>query len=353
MSLLPLFGHETLRERLRQSIARGALPASLLIEGPRGIGKQRLALWLGQLLLCSADGERPCGSCRDCRYAVDLVHPDLRWFFPRPRPETDASPEKVMEDLTDQANVRAKDHGLYSAPDGMEGYYVQTIHALLREAALRPSLARRRVFVVGDAERMVVQEGSDMAANAFLKLLEEPPPTLTLVLTSSEPGALLPTIRSRLVALRAVPLSDAEVIAFLEQDEVRARVKLDGAEAELAQLASGAPGWLLEGESRREARDAAEALLNSSLRGGAELYRAVASTKSSQARGFFSDMLDAMTVLLRDRMREAVQRGDDGKARAAIRSMEAVETAKLRANGNVNPQLLSASLARTFADSGL
>ena len=47
-------------------------------------------------------------------------------------------------------------------------------------------------MVIGDAERMVVQEGTDVAANAFLKLLEEPLPDTTLLLTSSDPGALLP-----------------------------------------------------------------------------------------------------------------------------------------------------------------
>ena len=76
-------------------------------------------------------------------------------------------------------------------------------------------MARRKVFVIGDAERMVAQEGSDQAANAFLKLLEEPPEDTTIILTSSEPGALLPTIRSRVVAVRVPPLSGAEVSAFL------------------------------------------------------------------------------------------------------------------------------------------
>jgi DNA polymerase-3 subunit delta' len=52
---------------------------------------------------------------------------------------------------------------------------------------------------------MVPQEGADAAANAFLKLLEEPPADTTLILTSSEPGALLPTIRSRVVALACGP----------------------------------------------------------------------------------------------------------------------------------------------------
>jgi len=61
--LIPLYGHEALRTRLADQARAGTLPASLLLQGPAGIGKQRLALWLGQVLLCEAD-ERPCGLCQ-------------------------------------------------------------------------------------------------------------------------------------------------------------------------------------------------------------------------------------------------------------------------------------------------
>ena len=84
MPIAPLYGHEEFRDRLRESLQRGALPSSLLFTGPRGVGKQRLALWLAQLLLCERAGA-PCGECRHCKFALDLTHPDLHWFFPRPR----------------------------------------------------------------------------------------------------------------------------------------------------------------------------------------------------------------------------------------------------------------------------
>ena len=72
---------------------------------------------------------------------------------------------------------------------------------------MRPSVGSRKVFVVGDAEAMVPQESSPEAANAFLKLLEEPPADTTLILTSSNPGALLPTIKSRVLPIRLLRLS--------------------------------------------------------------------------------------------------------------------------------------------------
>ena len=52
MPLISLYGHSSLRKRLARSAGSGRLPSSLLLHGPAGIGKQRLALWLAQLLLC-------------------------------------------------------------------------------------------------------------------------------------------------------------------------------------------------------------------------------------------------------------------------------------------------------------
>src|SRR5438046_10175410 len=97
MPIVPLFGHTELRARLTDAVQRGTLPASLLLHGPRGVGKQRLALWLGQLLLCEREN-RPCGECRSCRYSRDLTHPDLHWYFPRPRLK-DSDPE--LQDVRD------------------------------------------------------------------------------------------------------------------------------------------------------------------------------------------------------------------------------------------------------------
>ena len=68
MALHPVYGHEGVRDRLGVAAAAGRLPQALLFEGPPGVGKQRLALWLAQTLICESPGEspRPCGRCLAC-----------------------------------------------------------------------------------------------------------------------------------------------------------------------------------------------------------------------------------------------------------------------------------------------
>lgn len=349
MPIVPLFGHERLRLRLSEAAARGTLPASLLLQGPRGVGKQRLGLWVGQLLLCTGQSA-PCDQCQGCRYVLALTHPDLHWFFPRPRlKDADASPEDVRDDLRDVLQDRARSQGLYAPPGGSEGIFVATVRAVLQAASLRPALATRKVFIVGDAERMVPQAGSEEAANAFLKLLEEPPANTTIILTSSEPGALLPTIRSRVVTLRATTLSDTDVLAFVRHPAVQKELPADQPDEDRVRIAAGAPGALLAEGGWQAALENARTLLDSATGARAARLRTAFGQGVSKARGSFTDTLDALTVLLHEQARSAAQRQDDSRARGAARAVDAVERAKEMAAGNANPQLVSASLLRELA----
>jgi DNA polymerase-3 subunit delta' len=352
--IVPLYGHGALRRRFRESIARSALPSSLLLHGPRGVGKQRLALWLGQLLLCTGKGERPCGQCEHCRYSLELAHPDLRWFFPRPRlADTDATAAQVLDDMAEAIADRVDAAGLFAPPSGTDGIFIATVRTIVQLAGLTPSMGSRKVFVLGEAERMVPQEGSEFAANAFLKLLEEPLRDTTLVLTTSEPDALLPTIRSRVISVRVAPLGDADVKEFLSDTRVTAALDESGAPTrteERLRLASGAPGTLFAGVSRGEATAAARAFLGAVVGGRTDYLRAALAFGGSRARGFFSDVLDALTVILRERAHDAVTQHDQQRALAAARAVDMVEQTKLRAAGNINPQLLGASLARDLSE---
>src|SRR6266542_1528808 len=252
--IVDIYGHQALRERLLKSLAAGTLPGSILLHGPRGAGKQRLALWLAQALLCMKENP-PCGKCQSCTYLRNLTHADLHWVFPRPRLKDADNLEDIRDDYAEAIAERREADGLYAAPSGSEGIFVSTVRTLTKDASLSPALGKRKVFIVGDAERMVVQEGADMAANAFLKMLEEPLADTTIILTSSEPGALLPTIRSRVAAIRVAPLQERDVRGFVEDDAVKTFLdKIDKSSTdERVRRAAGRPGALLEGDTTARA----------------------------------------------------------------------------------------------------
>lgn len=353
MPLLPIHGHEALRQRLDDAIRRDALPTSLLLHGPVGVGKQRLALWLGQRLICTGPEPKPCGRCQHCRYALEGAHPDIHWYFPRPRLEGDASLDDVEDDFREAVADRTKT-GVYAPPSPAEGILIATIRAMVRVAALAPALAHRKVFVVGDADHMVLREGAEESAAAFLKLLEEPPPRTTIVLTSSEPGALLPTIRSRVVALRVPPLAPEAVDAVLAEPAMQKKLAATGVPAKLDEqrrLAGGAPGALLARGEWGEALARARRILDAADRGDRrERMRVALGQGSAKARGAFTTSLEALSTLLHKRSRAAVERGNARAARQAARALDLVEEAKERATGNVNPQLVTNDLLRGLGE---
>src|SRR5438874_13428149 len=208
MPIPPLYGHEGIRHRLVGAIASGRLPQALLFEGPPGVGKQRLALWLAQALLCEAGKGEPCGKCQPCKLVLNLSHPDVHWFVPLELSKKGGDADKQVE-LVEEAlgeEMAARRQPLYEPASGLASHGIAAVRLLLRRLALTPALARRKVFVIGDADRLVPQTGAEAAANALLKALEEPPAAATFILTTAAPESLLPTILSRVVRVRGVRL---------------------------------------------------------------------------------------------------------------------------------------------------
>lgn len=355
MTIVPLFGHEALAARLQAAARSNALPASILLHGPAGVGKQRLALHLASALLCTG-ANPPCGECQGCRYMRELTHPDLHWYFPRPRLKAAAPDAAAVDaDIGSAIEERRAAGGLYPEPPGSDGIHIATVRAIVRHAGLAPAVARRKVFIVGQAERMSRNEGQAEAANAFLKLLEEPPDDTTILLTTAEPGSLLPTILSRVVTVRVPRLAGTTVRDFLEHPGVRQLVSRGWAgtsEEELVRLADGAPGYLLTnaGAEARTAATLAHRLMEAAASGSrARLLRTAAAFAGTRARSGFTATLEQLAIHLRERLRDAVASGSADRAIRITEAIDEVETARARASGNVNPQLAGTSLARKLA----
>ncbi len=166
MSLLPW--HETAAQALTSRSAAGRLPHALLLTAPEGWGLHNLVNWLA-LHLLGQEADRP---------AEDLAHPDLRWV----KPEGAIIP-------------------------------IDVIRSLVAFAVGTPQGGPRKVAVIADADRL-----NRSAANALLKTLEEPPAGTYLLLTSSHPGRLPPTVRSRCQAVNLRP--DAELARRWLQETV-------------------------------------------------------------------------------------------------------------------------------------
>jgi DNA polymerase-3 subunit delta' len=344
MSLHPLYGHEAVRSRLANAVAASRLPQSLLIEGPRGVGKQRVALWLAQLVLCEGEHrDEPCGSCRCCRLVLTLAHPDLRWYVPlepgRRAGDADKQVDMVEEALGEEL-ARRREQPLYETPPGTATHSIAMVRLLARRLALTPAFGGWRVVIVGDAERLVPQRSSPEAANALLKALEEPPQRTVMILTASEPAALLPTIMSRVVRVRLAALHDSVVTAFVQKEQTG--TENGAAMPSNVARAGGSIGRLLASPGGSGDAEAAAFLAATRKDAGARYLQALRQAPF-QARGGFTAMLDALLERLRD---EARTGGDTAKLVVAIAR---VAEARGATHGNVNPQLLAAVLADDLA----
>ncbi len=338
MPLPPLYGHEGTRNRLAGALASGRLPQGLLFEG---VGKQRLALWLGQALLCERNRgqgqQEGCGDCRPCRLVLTLSHPDLHWFVPVELERRAADADKqieLAEEALGEVLAARRERPLYEPPSGMASHGIASVRLLLRKLALTPVMGPRKVFVIGDAERLVAQTGAEAAANALLKALEEPPADSVFVLTTAEPDALLATIRSRVVRVRVARLADSVVTAFAQRELGLAT------EPSLSQRVTAAEGCIgrLLADGGAERGEGGERFLHAVRSGPVGRLGFALGLQPFQARGAFTAMLDELLARLRS---EARAGKDSGKVVSAIaRVLDARELAQ----GNVNPQLVAAVL---------
>ena len=327
-------------DRLAGVIASGRFPQSGMFSGPPGVGKQRLALWAAQALLCEQNSAgKPCGRCTGCSRVSTLTHPDLHWFVPIPRPKAQDTAKQVEEAEASLAEVMAerREKSQYGRPDGMDSHSVSSVRLLQRKISLTPAIARKKVVIVGDAERLVVQESSPEAANALLKVLEEPAADTVVMLTVADPQALLPTVRSRLVPIRVSPISDDAVRQYLSTvaDPPATGAALD----QRVLLAEGSIGRAIWADTDTEKADrAAEAFLSAVAKGPVGWTTAALAQAPWQARGDYTALLDAVSLKIRLRLKTDGT-GDRARAVRWSQALKRVEVARFDAQGNLNPRL--------------
>jgi DNA polymerase-3 subunit delta' len=230
-------------ESLRAAIAAGRLPHSLILSGPAGAGKYTLALMLAMAVECERQPREPastgqplanfCGVCHNCARiataanleeqvaAAVLAREDLR--------ETDKKETRVL--------IQPHPDVLILPPDPPQLLIkLGQVRTLIQRAHYLPSEAPRKIFILTSASMM------KEAANSLLKVLEEPPDTVHILILAENPGELLPTIRSRCATVRlgALPVEEIEALIATRRLDVPAKQR-----TLIARLSQGAAGHAL------------------------------------------------------------------------------------------------------------
>jgi DNA polymerase-3 subunit delta' len=202
-----IIGHEWAIEFLQHSLATGRVAHAYLFTGPPQVGKVKLARALAQALNCTGP-EPPCGHCRSCEKVDKDSHPDIR----------------VIEGEGAGGSLK-----------------IDQIRALQREAMLAPYESRYRVYILRRADLASLE-----AANSLLKILEEPPQHVVLILTAVQPESLPATIASRCQRRDLRPVARRLLESVLHErgiEEQRARL--------LVRLSGGRAGWALDASQEK------------------------------------------------------------------------------------------------------
>ena len=208
--------------------------------------RSRMTTELAAAMLCESADIRPCRQCRSCHKVFHGVHPDV----------------------------------LFVEPDGTAKtpvIKVEQIRQIAATAYLLPSEASRKVYILRQADRMNFN-----AQNAFLKLLEEPPQSAAFILAAGNPGALLPTVRSRCELLRE-NASDAEPSEDgIREAEAYLKAAARGDWAELLRWCAGHEN--LDAQALQDFLSAAKQVLVHQLSGEDEIPALTAADAMRQLR---------------------------------------------------------------------
>jgi DNA polymerase-3 subunit delta' len=296
-------GNSTAIEHLRTAIAAGRLPHSLILAGPSGAGKYTLALMLAMAVECErqprdlwSNGQSLasfCGVCHNCTRIASAAHLE---------DEVDkavAVREELREVDKKDTRVLIQPHPdvLIIPPDPPQLLIkLGQVRTLIQSSHYLPSEAPKKIFILTASSFM------KEAANSLLKVLEEPPSTVHLILLAENPGELLPTIRSRCATVRlgALPVEEIEMLLADRRPDVPQKQR-----TLIARLAQGAAGKALGFDletyiaARADAllllRNAAEEPDHTALFKMTETYRAGAEGQQKT-----STLLRTLSLLLED-----------------------------------------------------
>ncbi len=317
--LREIVGHKQIVKTLLNAVASGRVAHAYLFAGLEGVGKETAATAFARALLCSrpVQGDA-CGMCRECRQVRSRNHPDLHFVRP--------------------AGTSIK---------------IDQIRAVQRRVPYRSYQGGRKVFLIRDAETMTKE-----AANCLLKTLEEPPRGTVLILISSRPQALLPTVLSRCQQYFFKGIPDLELI--------RGLVELHGLAEEDAYLPAALSGGSMGAAlayasgSFQEERNAVLELVESMKKyGPLEALEKAGEVSGNKERVltllemlacWYRDLLvyreagETGTLFNQDRVAVVASEAERFETGLLVKIIESIESAKNKIEANANTRLVLEAL---------
>jgi DNA polymerase-3 subunit delta' len=273
-----LVGNDRIKGLLVRTLQSGRLPGALLFTGEEGVGKKLFALELARALNCPApNGLEGCGVCGPCKRIGKFNYPQSA--------ESDDWKSIVW---TDHPDV-----GMVIAPKRL--LQVEQMRQIEREANFRPFEGKARVFLIEDADKL-----NAPSANALLKVLEEPPHTSHIILMTSRPAMLLPTVLSRCQMIRFAPVAAEEIENYL----IRNKLASPAAARVRARVARGSLGRAIDQDFDQfiSQRQAMLRVLEALAAGNdqMQLLKSSEDLNSAQQKDEYETHLDILEALIRD-----------------------------------------------------
>ena len=198
MNFEEIIGQKKTVSILSRALKNQRIPHALLFQGHEGVGKTATAIALAKSMLCQKS-ELYCDDCPDCNRVAQLSHPDLILIFPALKTAKVEEVKTIRGSISENPYLKTE---LWAKPS----ISIDTIRNLKKTVALTSFENKGRVIIVLDAHAMTTE-----AANSLLKILEEPPAKVTLILVTSKANQLLSTIVSRCQQLKFDPLTREEI----------------------------------------------------------------------------------------------------------------------------------------------
>ncbi len=226
--MISIIGQESAKEFLHRAQENERVAHAYLFHGPEGTGKEALAVLAAQSFFCAARRSQStppatislfdepmvtranaifdlaCGACSACRRVAEMSHPDVRVIFPRNASASEEERTEVLRSLAADPYRRLR-------PWENPTILIEDIRGLKHDLGMTSYEGRGIVALILEADRMKAE-----AANALLKILEEPPPQTLMILTAASLDGMLPTIVSRCQPVRLLVLPAAPIAAALQ-----------------------------------------------------------------------------------------------------------------------------------------